>query len=151
MIVYKMLHLQLTMVIQETLRLYSPIVFVERTAFQDINIKGIKVPKGMNIQIPISILQHDIDLWGPDALEFNPERFANGVIGSCKIPQAYMPFGIGSRVCPGQHLSMIESKVFLSLILSKFRFSLSSSYCHSPAFRLVIAPGKGVVLNMTRI
>jgi cytochrome P450 len=96
-------------------------------------------------------LQRDIDLWGPDALEFNPERFANGVIGSCKIPQAYMPFGIGSRVCPGQHLSMIESKVFLSLILSKFRFSLSSSYVHSPVYRLLIAPGKGVVLNMTRI
>jgi cytochrome P450 len=146
-----MLYLQLTMVIQETLRLYPPAVFVTRTAMQDISIKGIELPKGMNIHIPISILQHDIDLWGPDAHEFNPERFANGVIGSCKIPQAYMPFGIGSRVCPGQHLSMIESKVFLSLILSKFRFSLSSSYVHSPAFRLVIAPGKGVVLNMTRI
>ncbi|WJX76130.1 hypothetical protein P8452_59581 [Trifolium repens] len=141
----------LTMVIQETLRLYSPIVFVERTAFQDINIKGIKVPKGMNIQIPIPILQHDIDLWGSDAHEFNPERFANGVLGACKIPQAYMPFGIGSRVCPGQHLSMIELKVILSLILSKFRFKLSSSYCHSPAFRLLIEPGQGVVLNMTRI
>jgi cytochrome P450 len=151
MIVYKMLHLQLTMVIQETLRLYSPIVFVERTAFQDINIKGIKVPKGMNIQIPIPILQHDIDLWGPDAHEFNPERFANGVLGACKIPQAYIPFGIGSRVCPGQHLSTIELKVILSLILSKFRLSLSSSYCHSPAFRLLIEPGQGVVLNMTRI
>ncbi|XP_045798276.1 cytochrome P450 714C2-like [Trifolium pratense] len=141
----------LTMVIQETLRLYPPAVFVTRTALQDINIKGIEVPKGINIQIPISILQHDTDIWGPDALEFKPERFANGVIESCKIPQAYMPFGIGSRVCPGQHLSMIELKVFLSLILSKFRFSLSSSYVHSPAFRLLIAPGKGVVLNMTRI
>jgi cytochrome P450 len=146
-----MLYLQLTMVIQETLRLYPPAVFVTRTAFQDINIKGIEVPKGMNIQIPISILQHDIDLWGPDAHEFNPERFANGVIGSCKIPQAYMPFGIGPRVCPGQHLAMIELKVILSLILPKFRFSLSSSYVHSPVYRLLIAPGKGVVLNMTRI
>lgn len=141
----------LTMVIQETLRLYPPAVFITRTSFQDINLKGIKVPKGINMQIPIAILQQDIDIWGPDAHEFNPERFANGVLGACKIPQAYMPFGIGSRVCPGQHLSMIELKVFLSLILSKFRVSLSSSYCHSPAFRLLIEPGHGVVLNMTRI
>ncbi|WJX76132.1 hypothetical protein P8452_59583 [Trifolium repens] len=141
----------LTMVIQETLRLYPPAVFVTRTAMQDISIKGIELPKGMNIHIPISILQHDIDLWGPDAHEFNPERFANGVIGSCKIPQAYIPFGIGPHVCPGQHLSMIELKVILSLILPKFRFSLSPSYCHSPAYRLLIAPGQGVVLNMTRI
>ncbi|CAJ2670085.1 unnamed protein product [Trifolium pratense] len=141
----------LTMVIQETLRLYPPSAFVVRTALQNINMKGIEVPKGMNIQIPISILQHDIDLWGPDAHKFNPERFANGVLGACKIPQAYMPFGIGARVCAGQHLAMIELKVILSLILSKFRFSLSSSYCHSPAFRLVIVPGHGVVLKMTRI
>ncbi|XP_024630270.1 cytochrome P450 714C2 isoform X2 [Medicago truncatula] len=141
----------LTMVIQETLRLYPPAVFLTRTAFQDINIKGIKVPKGMNIQIPIPILQHDIDIWGADAHEFNPERFANGVLRACKIPQAYMPFGIGSRVCPGQHLSMIELKVFLSLILSKFHVSLSSSYCHSPAIRLLTEPGHGVVLKMTRV
>ncbi|XP_058739548.1 cytochrome P450 714C2-like [Vicia villosa] len=141
----------LTMVIQETLRLYPPAAFVVRTAFKDITIKGIKVPKGMNIQIPISILQQDVELWGPDAYKFNPERFANGVLGACKIPQAYMPFGIGARVCAGQHFAMIELKVILSLVLSKFRFSLSSSYCHSPAFRLVIEPGQGVVLNMTRI
>jgi len=139
------------MVIQETLRLYPPAVFLTRTAFQDINIKGIKVPKGMNIQIPIPILQHDIDIWGADAHEFNPERFANGVLRACKTPQAYTPFGIGSRVCPGQHLSMMELKVFLSLILSKFRVSLSSSYCHSPAIRLLVEPGHGVVLKMARI
>nr|XP_004492274.1 cytochrome P450 714C2-like isoform X2 [Cicer arietinum] len=141
----------LTMVIQETLRLYPPAAFVVRTAFEDINLKGIKVPKGLNIQIPIPVLQQDIKLWGPDAHKFNPERFANGVLGACKVPQAYMPFGIGARVCVGQHLAMIELKVVLSLILSKFRFSLSSSYCHSPAFRLVIEPGQGVVLKMTRI
>ncbi|KAJ1439574.1 Cytochrome P450 [Sesbania bispinosa] len=141
----------LTMVIQETLRLYPTGAYVVRTAYEDINLKGILIPKGMNIQIPITVLQHDPELWGPDVHKFNPERFANGVLGACKIPQAYMPFGIGARVCVGQHLAMTELKVILSLILLKFRFSLSSSYCHSPAFHLVIEPGQGVVLNMTRI
>ncbi|CAJ1948936.1 unnamed protein product [Sphenostylis stenocarpa] len=141
----------LTMVIQETLRLYSPATFVIRTALQDVNLKGVLIPKGMNIQIPLSVLHHDPQLWGPDAHKFNPERFANGVLGACKVPQAYMPFGIGARVCVGQHLAMTELKVILSLILLKFHFSLSPSYCHSPAFRLVIEPGQGVVLRMTRI
>ncbi|RZC02536.1 Cytochrome P450 714C2 isoform F [Glycine soja] len=143
--------LHLTMVIQETLRLYSPAAFVVRTALQDVNLKGILIPKGMNIQIPISVLQQDPQLWGPDAHKFNPERFSNGVFGACKVSQAYMPFGIGARVCVGQHLAMTELKVILSLILLKFHFSLSLSYCHSPAFRLVIEPGQGVVLKMTRI
>ncbi|RDY01134.1 Cytochrome P450 714C2, partial [Mucuna pruriens] len=141
----------LTMVIQETLRLYSPSAHSIRTAYQDINLKGIMIPKGMNIHIPIPFLHHDPQLWGPDAHKFSPERFVNGVLGACKVPQAYIPFGIGPRICVGQHLAMTELKVILSLILSKFRFSLSSSYCHSPAFHLVIEPGQGVVLNMTTI
>ncbi|XP_068478705.1 cytochrome P450 714C2-like [Phaseolus vulgaris] len=141
----------LTMVIQETLRLYPPATFVVRAALQDVNLKGFLIPKGMNIQIPVSVLQHDPGLWGPDAHKFNPERFANGVLGACKVPQAYMPFGIGARVCVGQHLAMTELKVILSLILMKFHFSLSPSYLHSPAFHLVIEPGHGVVLQMSRI
>ncbi|RDX65286.1 Cytochrome P450 714C2, partial [Mucuna pruriens] len=141
----------LTMVIQETLRLYPPAAFVVRTAFQDVTLKGLLIPKGMNIQIPLSLLQQDPQLWGPDAHKFNPERFANGVLGASKVPQAYIPFGIGARVCIGQQLAMTELKLILSLILSKFRFSLSSSYHHSPVFHLVIEPGQGVVLNMTTI
>nr|AYV88895.1 cytochrome P450 oxidase CYP714J5 [Polygala tenuifolia] len=138
----------LTMVIQETLRLYSPASFIVRQALQDIKFKNILVPKGMNIQIPISILQQDPELWGSDAHMFNPDRFANGNVGATKYPQAYIPFGIGPHVCAGQNLAMIELKVILSLILSRFSFSLSSSYQHSPAFRLVIEPGNGVVLDM---
>ncbi|KAL2319820.1 hypothetical protein Fmac_028789 [Flemingia macrophylla] len=141
----------LNMVIQETLRLYPPSIFVVRRALEDVNIKGIVIPKGINIQIPVLVLQQDPQLWGPDAHKFNPERFANGVLGACKFPQAYIPFGTGPRVCVGQHLAMTELKVILSLILSKFRFSLSPSYRHSPAFHLVIEPAHGVLLKMTRI
>ncbi|BFG21444.1 hypothetical protein CerSpe_077180 [Prunus speciosa] len=140
----------LNMVIQETLRLYPPAVFVIRQALEDIKLKNILLPKGMNIQIPIPILQRLPDLWGPDALDFNPKRFENGVLGACKFPQAYMPFGVGARVCLGQHLAMTELKVILSLILSKFSFSLSPAYQHCPAFRLVIEPENGVNLHVRR-
>lgn len=139
------------MVIQETLRLYPPAVFVIRQALEDIKLKDILLPKGMNIQIPIPILQRLPDLWGPDALDFNPKRFENGVLGACKFPQAYMPFGVGARVCLGQHLAMTELKVILSLILSKFSFSLSPAYQHCPAFRLVIEPENGVNLHVRRV
>ena len=67
---------------------------------------------------------------------------------TCKTPQAYMPFGLGSCVCVGQHFTMIELKVILSLILSKFCFSLSPAYQHSPTFRLVIVPEHGVTLRV---
>ena len=136
------------MVIQETLRLYPPAAFVIRAALEDITFKDIMISKGMNIQIPIPILQQQCDLWGPDAHKFNPERFAHGIVGACKTPQSYMPFGVGPHVCAGQHFAMIELKVILTLILSKFCFSLSPGYQHSPAFRLVIVPEHGVTLRV---
>ena len=138
------------MVIQETLRLYPPAAFVNREALEDITFKDMMIPKGINIQIPIPILQQHYDLWGPDAHKFNPKRFAHGIVGACKTPQAYMPFGVGACVCAGQHFAMTELKVILSLILSKFCFSLSLAYQyqHSPAFRLVIALEHGVTLRV---
>lgn len=142
---------QLTMVIQETLRLYPPIGLLPREVFQDIKFKDIVVPKGMGIRIPIALLQQHPDLWGPGSHQFNPERFANGISGACKIPQTYMPFGMGPRVCAGQQFAMTELKVILSLILTKFSFSVSPDYRHCPVYRLVAEPAHGVNLYVTKV
>ncbi|KAK9202603.1 hypothetical protein WN944_017815 [Citrus x changshan-huyou] len=141
----------LTMVIQETLRLYPPAGFVFREALDDIKFKDIVIPKGMGIQVPIPILQQNPEAWGSDAHEFNPERFANGVTAACKFPQAYMPFGAGPRACAGQHFALAELKVILSLLLSKFSFSLSPNYQHCPVVRVNIVPGNGIILHVRRV
>ncbi|KAL5795113.1 hypothetical protein ACOSP7_003707 [Xanthoceras sorbifolium] len=141
----------MTTVIQETLQLYPPVGLLPREALQDIKFKDIVIPKGMGIRIPIAMLQQDPDLWGPDSHQFNPERFAHGISAACKIPQAYMPFGSGPRICAGQHFAMTELKVMLSLILSKFCFSVSPKYHHSPVYRLVVVPEHGVNLYVTRV
>ncbi|KAK9911142.1 hypothetical protein M0R45_035065 [Rubus argutus] len=141
----------LTMVIQEALRLYPPAFYLAREAFETITFKNIVIPKGVVLQIPIPYLHQNRDIWGPDAHKFNPERFANGVLNACNSPQAYMPFGVGPRICPGQHLAMTELKVILSLILSKFCFSLSPAYQHSPSYKIITEPGNGVILCMKRV
>ncbi|CAB4299785.1 unnamed protein product [Prunus armeniaca] len=141
----------LNMVIQETLRLYAPSMFVGREALDDIELNGIRIPKRTNILIPIPILHRLPDIWGPDALDFNPKRFEHGILGACKFPQAYIPFGVGARICLGQHLAMTELKVILSLILSKFCFTLSPAYQHCPTASMVIEPEHGVSLQVRRV
>ncbi|KAJ8748791.1 hypothetical protein K2173_011347 [Erythroxylum novogranatense] len=141
----------LTMVIQETLRLYPPAVFSSRMTLEDMKFNNIVIPKGTNIQIPISIVQQDPDTWGPDAHQFKPERFANGIVGATESPQAYIPFGGGPRICVGRQFGMTELRVILSLILAKFSFTLSPTYQHCPAFRLVLEPGNGVSLLVRRV
>lgn len=135
-----------SMVIQEVLRLYPPAAFVSREAYEDIQIGNLNVPKGVCLWTLIPTLHRDPEIWGPDSNEFKPERFSEGVSKAIKFPQAYVPFGIGTRLCVGKNFAMVELKVVLALIVSKFSFSLSPSYKHSPAYNMIVEPGHGVYL-----
>ncbi|KAK1571801.1 hypothetical protein Q3G72_023211 [Acer saccharum] len=137
---------QLTMVIQETLRLYPPVAVVSREAFKDMTFGGINIPKGINVWTLVSTLHTNPKVWGPDAYKFNPERFSNG-----SSTHLYMPFGVGPRVCLGQNLAMVELKMLMALLLSNFSFSLSPKYLHSPTLRLVIEPEHGVQLLVKKL
>ncbi|XP_068668983.1 cytochrome P450 714C2-like [Aristolochia californica] len=141
----------LTMVIQESMRLYPPAPFVAREAFQDMVFGGICVPKGLTIWISIAELHRDPEIWGLDANEFRPERFKDGVSNACEHPYVYMPFGLGIRTCLGLNFAMVELKVVLSLLLSKFAFSLSPRYVHAPTFKMFLEPGNGVNLLVKRL
>ncbi|KAI3517520.1 hypothetical protein L1887_16735 [Cichorium endivia] len=133
-----------TMVIQEAMRLFPPAAFVSREALERTQIGHVDVPKGVCIWSLIPTLHRDPEIWGPDAHEFRPERFSNGVTKACKSPQAYVPFGVGARSCLGRNFAMAQLKVVISLITSKFTFSLSPNYQHSPVYRMVVQPGNGV-------
>ncbi|PKU87406.1 Cytochrome P450 714B3 [Dendrobium catenatum] len=140
-----------TMVIQEVLRLYPPGPVVSREALQDMKVGGIQLPKGINIFIPVPTMHQDLNIWGPDACEFNPKRFEHGVMGACKLPQMYLPFGAGPRTCLGQNFAMVELKIVLALILQKFSFTLSNNYKHSPTLRLIVEPEDGVDLIVKKV
>ncbi|KAJ4730590.1 Cytochrome P450 714C3 [Rhynchospora pubera] len=130
----------MNMVIQETFRLIPPLSFILRETTHDLKLQNINVPKGTFIQINIPMLHRDVDLWGPDAEVFNPNRFANGISGACKYPHMYAPFGFGPRICAGQHLAMVELKIVLSLLLMRFSFDLSPNYVHSPSYKMTVEP-----------
>ncbi|KAA8550479.1 hypothetical protein F0562_002163 [Nyssa sinensis] len=141
----------LTMVIQEAMRLYPPTSFIAREALEDMKLGDIYIPKGVNLWIPITTLHRLPELWGEDVDEFKPERFAHGIYGSCKFPQAYLPFGNGPRSCLGQKFAMMELKVLLSNILSKFSLSISPKYHHSPSFRMIIEPKYGMQIILKKL
>uniref|UniRef100_A0A1W7HBP2 Cytochrome P450 n=1 Tax=Scoparia dulcis TaxID=107240 RepID=A0A1W7HBP2_SCODU len=142
---------QLHMVIQETMRLYPPAPTLAREAFKDMKIGNILVPKGVNIWTMVATLHTDTTIWGPDALEFKPQRFENGIAGACKSPGCYIPFGFGQRVCVGQHLAMVELKLLMALIVSNFSFSLSPNYVHSPSMTMIIEPKHGVDILIKKL
>ncbi|KAK6943333.1 Cytochrome P450 [Dillenia turbinata] len=141
----------LNMVIQESLRLYPPVALMSREALDEIKIGDFIVPKGVKVLVPVSTLHRDKSVWGADADEFKPERFANGSSGACKLPQLYLPFGAGPRTCAGQNLAMVELKILLSLLLSRFSFAVSPKYRHSPVLKFFVEPEYGANLLVQRV
>ncbi|KAI6672988.1 hypothetical protein NL676_000894 [Syzygium grande] len=141
----------LNMVIYETLRLYSPGPFLTRETSEEMKFGDFAIPKGVNVWLPSSLLHQDPANWGDNAHEFHPERFANGISSACKLPNLFVPFGTGIRTCVGQNFAITELKIVLSLVLSKFIFSLSPEYKHSVTYKLFFEPEHGVQLKMEKI
>ncbi|KAI5058034.1 hypothetical protein GOP47_0026204 [Adiantum capillus-veneris] len=136
------------MILNESLRLYPPVPeYGTRELFQDVRMgDGTVLPRGAGITIACLYIHRDKEVWGEDADEFRPDRFANGVSQACNNPYAFMPFGIGPRTCIGQHFALMEAKIILSLILQSFQFHLSPSYRHAPITAITMRPKYGVHL-----
>lgn len=50
------------------------------------------------------------DLWGPDALEFDPDRFIDSRVQKYLTPNPFifLPFNAGPRICLGQQVCHAE-------------------------------------------
>ncbi len=136
----------LTAVCQETLRLYPivPIAFA-RIANQDIEIMGRSFQAGTTVVPCIYSTHHREDLY-PDSKQFKPERFLERQY----TPYEFLPFGGGVRLCLGYALAMLEMKLVLALILSKYTLALAENKPIPPMRRGgTMAPGNGVPLVLT--
>uniref|UniRef100_A0A0D9Y851 Cytochrome P450 n=1 Tax=Oryza glumipatula TaxID=40148 RepID=A0A0D9Y851_9ORYZ len=143
--------LTVNMVLLESLRLYSPVVIIRRIADSDIDLGNLKIPKGTVLSIPIAKIHRDRDVWGPDADEFNPARFKNGVSRAAGYPNALLSFSQGPRGCIGQTFAMLESQIAIAMILQRFEFRLSPSYVHAPMEAITLRPRFGLTVVLRNL
>ncbi|MCA9839964.1 MAG: cytochrome P450 [Trueperaceae bacterium] len=111
----------LSAVVRETLRLYPTIPFAPRVSLEDTQLGDFFIPKGSRLFVSIYSIHRHGHFW-EDPLAFKPERFI--IKGAQK---AYMPFGLGERVCLGQHLAMLETQVILAVLLRRWSFELEQT------------------------
>ena len=141
----------MSMILNESLRLYPPIVATIRRAKADVELGGCKVPSGTELLIPILAVHHDQAIWGNDAHEFNPGRFSEGVARAAKHPVAFIPFGLGIRTCIGQNLALLQAKLTLSIILQRYSFRLAPTYQHAPTVLMLLYPQYGAPIIFRRL
>ncbi|KAL6984854.1 hypothetical protein U1Q18_018234, partial [Sarracenia purpurea var. burkii] len=141
----------LSMILNETLRLYPPIVATIRRAKTDVELGGCKIPRGTELLIPILAVHHDQATWGSDASEFNPARFSGGTARATKHPAALIPFGLGLRTCVGQNLAILQAKLTLAMVLQRFSFRLAPLYQHAPTVLMLLYPQYGAPILFRRL
>lgn len=108
----------LTATLKEALRLYPPIsALMTRRTTAPITLAGVDVPKGAMLRITPWVLHRDAR-WFAQPDRFVPERFLDS---APPIPKgAWIPFGVGPRVCIGQHFAMLEMTLLAAMLLQRY-------------------------------
>ena len=113
--------------LRESLRRYSVVPTVVRVAAETIEYEGSAntpkavIPQGTTIMINIQGVHHHESFW-PEPMVYKPERFIKGM--EAIAPYTFLPFIDGPRMCMGQFLSLLESKIVLSILTSKYSFTI---------------------------
>ncbi|KAI9171584.1 Cytochrome P450 monooxygenase [Paramyrothecium foliicola] len=123
----------LNAVCNEVLRYYSPVPQTIREAAYDTTILGTPIPKGTRIAISPWGTNKDRSLWGPDATEFNPERWLpkhegdrSAASGGASSNYAFLTFLHGPRSCIGQAFAKAEFACVLAAWVGRFAFDLQN-------------------------
>ncbi|CAI0390489.1 unnamed protein product [Linum tenue] len=132
--------LQMTMVVNESLRLYPPAFNLTREVERETKLGNYILPAKLALSLPVIAIHHNPLLWGEDCHLFKPERFAV----ADGVAKAFLPFGFGPRTCVGSSFAAAEIKIALSMILQRYKLSLSPSYVHAPFHMLTICPKHGL-------
>ncbi|KAF9660803.1 hypothetical protein SADUNF_Sadunf19G0001600 [Salix dunnii] len=133
------------MVINESLRLYTPNAILMRRVERETRLGKITVPANTEVYISTLAVHQNPEIWGEDALLFKPERFAEGLVKATNNNiAAFLPFGLGPRNCAGMNFAITETKLALSMILQHYSFTLSPTYAHCPTEVLTMCPQHGV-------
>jgi cytochrome P450 len=131
------------MVIDETLRLYSPAWQTMRRAVSSDTIDGYDIPAGSNVYLNSYLLHRHPDFW-QDPEAFIPERFSDEASAS-RPKHVYMPFGGGPRTCLGKYFALTELQLVLATISQRFRLTLAEGAPPVEAEPLITLHPKGGV------
>lgn len=109
-------------VIKESMRLYPPAWIITRMPTEDTTLGGYRCVKGAIVVMSPWVLHHDARFF-PEPHRFWPDRFAD----ENETPlsrKAYFPFGDGPHTCIGNTFAMMEARLILATVASRFELDL---------------------------
>ncbi|KAJ5773152.1 hypothetical protein N7457_008048 [Penicillium paradoxum] len=111
----------------EVLRFYPSVPITIRKAIRDTTLAGKHIPKETLFFLSPQILNRMEEFWGPDANEFNPDRFmgpGKANTGGAVSNYAFLTFLHGPRSCIGQGFAKSELACLVAAIVGRFQMEL---------------------------
>jgi cytochrome P450 len=132
-------------VVEEAMRLYPPVALLSRQAVADDVVSGRDIPAGSVVAISPWVLHRHRALWErPD--EFRPERFLPGAREAVDR-FAYLPFGVGPRVCIGLGFALQEAVILLAALARRVRLAYAGERAPEPVQRITLRPKHGMPMR----
>ena len=153
----------LDLVMNESIRLVTPVQWAMRRTVRDTELLGYYLPAGTNV-IAYPGMNHRLpELW-TDPLKFDPDRFTEPRNEHKRHRYAFTPFGGGAHKCIGMMFGQLEIKTILHRLLRRYRLELPRpglpgvlglrrharyrwTACRSCCARCTEQPGAGVDLQ----
>lgn len=137
----------LRQVMEEALRLWPVAPGYFRQAKTDTSLGGGQYLFREKDWVFVNLLAaHRHPIWGADAGQFNPDRFASE--SRREIPrEIYKPFGIGARACIGRQFAQHEILITLAAILHQYELQPRPGYTLDVSETLTLKPA-GLTLRL---
>jgi unspecific monooxygenase len=133
-------------VVDETMRLYPPAFLIARAAAGPDTIAGFSVKKNDVVLIAPWLLHRHEKLWR-DPNAFIPARFMLPAPAPDRF--AYLPFGVGARVCIGAHFALVEATLALAKMIAAFRVELLDKEPVMPVGVVTTQPDRSPMFRIT--
>lgn len=142
-------------VCNETLRFLPSVPLTLRVAAHDTTILDQPIPKGTPIILCPWAVNVSKELWGPDAEDFNPDRWmapGTAKTGGAHSNYSNLTFLHGPRSCIGQEFAKAEFAVLLASWAGRFDMELADQdYVLDIAGGITAKPRGGLKVKMTPV
>ncbi|MCP9941529.1 cytochrome P450 [Cyanobium sp. ATX 6E8] len=146
-------------IFNETLRLYPPVSFFIREAQTDTELAGSRCPMRSLVTLSPWVIQRHEQHWR-DPNGFRPERFLTDTATADEAASAedrrwardaFLPYGLGPRKCPGAAFAQQEALLVLAELVR--RFAVLPDPEHEPELvaRLTLRSRNGIRVRLRRL
>ena len=134
-------------VLDETMRLYPPAFLIVRAASGPDTVPGADIAAKDIVLISPWLLHRHEKLWDqPNA--FRPSRFLPGSPPPDRF--AYLPFGVGPRVCIGAQFALTEATLALAKLIGTFKVELLDREPVTPVGVVTTQPDRSPMFRIVR-